>query len=284
MEKLVKTSENFFIDPDYIEAFKLAGILNIDTVFAFSGGESLHKENLGGYRTRIMFEACEPVRKFFLKRYEHTPKIRQLRNWLAHRERKSTMAYDVEPAARLAAVGINTPKTVACGSEWAGLFERRSFVITEQVPHGCSLEKRLPKSFMRKNDEAIGDRKKFIDSLADFARQFHTSGYRHRDFYLCHIFYSDNGKFTLIDLNRVFRPKLLSRRYHVKDIAQLYYSAPAAVFSRTDRLRFYLRYAERKKLRGNDKIFIKKVKAKAERMARHDLRHSRNVPFASRQL
>ena len=84
----------------------------------------------------------------------------------------------------------------------------------------------------------------------------------------------------LIDLQRVFKPWVLRERFRVKDISQLYYSAPAKYFSRADRLRFYRRYSGKKKLGAADKRFIRKVNARAGRMAVHDAKHGRAVGFA----
>ncbi|MHC4105705.1 MAG: lipopolysaccharide kinase InaA family protein, partial [Planctomycetota bacterium] len=125
-------------------------------------------------------------------------------------------------------------------------------------------------------------RRNFIAQLASFIRKFHDTDYRHRDLYLSHIFYSDSGIFYLIDLARAFKPIIRGRRFRIKDIAQLYYSAPAMYFSRTDRLRFYLNYIGfEDKLTSKDKTFIHRVIKKARRMARHDIKHGREVPFES---
>jgi len=123
-------------------------------------------------------------------------------------------------------------------------------------------------------------RRVFVTQLAAFVRKFHQTGYRHRDLYFSHIFYTKTGDFYMIDLARAFKPALLARRFQIKDIAQLYYSAPGSHFSRSDRVRFYLAYTARRRLAAEDKTFIRKVIAKANRMARHDRRHGRNVPFA----
>ena len=115
--------------------------------------------------------------------------------------------------------------------------------------------------------------------LAAFVRKFHETNYRHRDLYFAHIFLDNAANFHLIDLARAFKPNLLSRRFQVKDIAQLYYSAPGKYFSKTDRLRFYLAYTGRTRLSGKDKAFIRNVINKAKRMARHDIKHGRVVPY-----
>ena len=68
--------------------------------------------------------------------------------------------------------------------------------------------------------------------------RFHDTGFRHCDLYFSHIFLGEGGKLYLIDLQRVFKPVLFKERFRVKDIAQLYYSAEAKYFSRSDRLHF----------------------------------------------
>ena len=129
--------------------------------------------------------------------------------------------------------------------------------------------------------ENLKMRRAFIARLASFVRKFHETNYRHRDLYFSHIFHSDSGEFYLIDLARAFKPVALAERFRKKDIAQVHYSAPAKYFSRTDRLRFYLGYTGRRKLTKKDKVFVRKVINKAKRMARHDIKHARPVPFAS---
>ena len=62
------------------------------------------------------------------------------------------------------------------------------------------------------------------------ARRFHAAGYNHRDLYCCHFFVKEPepGRFEirLIDLQRVQRRRRFRRRWIVKDLAQLAYSAP----------------------------------------------------------
>ncbi len=78
-------------------------------------------------------------------------------------------------------------------------------------------------------------KRNFLERLAAFIKKFHETGYRHRDLYLAHIFYGDSGEFYLIDLARAFKPRLFEERYRVKDLAQLYYSAPKRYFTMCDR-------------------------------------------------
>ncbi len=280
-QNFIEVAEGFFADSDYVQPLAELGLDCIDAVFSFEGDRNLAKDNLAKHRTRIQFTLGATGGVCFLKRYDSPPPFDQMRNWLDHLRWASTAAYDRLPTGQLNAAGIKTAKVIAYGEQWAGLFEKRSFVITEKIPNAHSLEQKLPEySYGSCPFEKVDRKRRFIERLADFARQFHETGLRHRDFYLCHIFMTDNEEFYLIDLQRTFKPILFDKRFRIKDIAQLYYSAPGNVISRADRLRFYRHYTGRKKLTRSDRFFIGRLKARAWRMADHDIRHGRDVPFA----
>ncbi len=280
-KKFVKISEDFFADADYVEALGKVGLTSIDDVFGFDGGQSLHKAKLAKHRSRVQFELDGPGGTVFLKRYDRVPILTQVKNWLHHHRRASTSSFDRLGAKELADCGIKTPETIAWGEQWAGCFERRSFIMTLKIPQAESIERKLPDFFYEeRTGRNLKQRIAFITGLADFVKRFHESGFRHCDLYFSHVFLSEEGELYLIDLQRVFGPMLLKERFRAKDIAQLYYSAPAQYFSRADRLRFYLRYTGGGKLTGADKRFIRKVNSRARRIARHDAKHGRAVGFA----
>ena len=281
----IETSKSFFIDSDYKTAFSKSGLTSIEAVFSFDAAKNLTKSNLARFRSRLQFEIDSPQlpssTTVFMKRYDRPPVFVQVKNWLSHHNRRSNALREFEAANKLTAAGINTPKVVSYGEQWSIIFEERSFIITEKIPDAESLERKLPDCFNGPaTTENLKLRRNFIVQSAAFIRKFHETNYRHRDLYFSHIFYSDTGEFYLIDLARVFGPLVLRRRFQIKDIAQLYYSAPGKHFSKTDRMRFYMAYTGQKRLTKKDKIFIRKVINKAERMARHDIRHGRVVPFA----
>ena len=287
LRRFAETSTSFFVDPDYRKPLAGQGLTSIDAVFSFNAAENLAKKNLAGFRSRLQFQIESPAwpqpTTVFLKRYDSPPVMVQLKNWLAHRKRISCGFVESESARRLAAAGVRTPKTIAYGEQWEGPFEKRSFVITEKIPAAEALERKLPECFDEKpTGKNLIRRRQFIAQLADFIKKFHETNYRHRDLYFSHIFYDDNGRFFLIDLARAFKPMVLGPRFRIKDIAQVFYSAPGRHFSNTDRLRFYLGYAGRKKkLTGNDKVFIRHVINKVKRMERHNIKHGIEVPFKS---
>lgn len=272
-----------FVARSFRDAFSRLGLTSLDAVFAFDTGRDLAKPNIGRFRRRLQLEAIpagsqQPV-KLFLKCYDRPPLARQVGNWLSQHGRRSFASAEREAIEQLAAAGVNTPHIVACGEQWGILFERRSFLMTEEIRGSQSLEQRLPKCFDGVSTPAVlRTRREFIRRLAEFIRRFHATGRRHRDLYLAHIFCSDIGEFCLIDLARASRP-FLQRRFQIKDIAQLHYSSPAGSFSRTDRLRFYLTYAGCRRLLPQDKAFLRAVAAKASRMARHNAKHGGSPPF-----
>ena len=285
-------STDCYIDAEYRQAFIDAGLGNIEDVFEFTGGKQLIKSNIGSFRTRIQFDIPGMDGCFFMKRYTNPPISKQVKNWLSHGKHASMAHFDHSAADELSKAGINTPKTIAFGEQWNGFFEKKSFCITEQIPNAEALERQLPDCF--KNDspdkstpessirsEKLNKRRQFICDLAEFVRKFHDTGFRHRDLYLSHIFYDDRRMFHLIDLARCFKPAILSKRYRVKDIAQLFYSAPGSIFTHADRMRFYKALACVRKIKSSDKLFIRKIIRKANRIATHDIKHGRKVPFAT---
>ncbi len=273
-------TKGFFVREDCRKTLEKMSLLSLEDVFDFNGGENLHKNNLSTHRSRVKFKADDGGGFMFMKRYKQTPVLRQIRNWISHKNRALTADYDRLSSEELSAAGINTPKTIAYGGRWKGVFEDCSFYICREIEDADSLERKLPDCFTNeKKGELVNEKKQFICALAEFVKKFHDTGFRHRDLYLAHIFYGSNGKFHLIDLHRCFRPGFLSKRFLVKDIAQLFYSAPGKYVSNCDRMRFIRSYFRTNKLAEEHKKLIRQVLRKSWRMARHDMKHGRNVPF-----
>ena len=277
----IKISDSFTVDPDFKNSLSDMNLNSIDDIFSLDTAKNLNKKNLARFRSRLEFEIGPPhPTTLFLKRYDNPPISAQLKNWISGHSRKSLGFLEFETTENLSQSGINTPETVAYGEQWNLFFEKRSFIITKKIPDAEALERKLPDCFQDKTTaENIKQRKIFIVELAEFIRKFHETNYRHRDLYFAHIFHDDKGNFFLIDLARAFKPILQSRRFQIKDIAQLYYSAPGKYFSQADRLRFYLHYTNREKINLRDKIFIRKVLNKVQSMVKHDKKHGRNAPF-----
>ncbi len=94
-------------------------------------------------------------------------------------------------------------------------------------------------------------------------RRLHAAGYNHRDLYCCHFFVKDAAhaprEIRLIDLQRVERRRWFRRRWLVKDLAQLAWSAPSCCIKRTHKMAFIREYLGVAKLRRADKRLIRSV-------------------------
>lgn len=274
-----KLSKGFFADPVYIPALEKLSLTTLDAVFIHEDVQPLNPGPLPPHRSRVCFSLPDgPV--VYLKRYCNPPKGEQIINWFQHRRRAATAEYDRQPTEALTAAGVSVPHTIAYGAEWNGLFEKRSFIMIREIANGKPLEEELPSCLTESSPvQSARQRRAFLENMADFIRRFHETGYRHRDLYLSHVFFDPQETFHLIDLQRLFQPLLLKERFRTKDIAQLHFSSPAEFITRTDRLRFYLRYVQKKKLTARDRRFLRNVTAKARRMARHDLKRGKEVPY-----
>jgi len=121
-------------------------------------------------------------------------------------------------------------------------------------------------------NNSFAQKKEMIRRVAWLARRFHEQGWRHRDFYLCHLFTGAVGgrqRLSIIDLQRVFRPRWRARRWQVKDLAQLNYSA-VRFFSRAMRLYFFREYLGVTRLDVEQKDLLRRVLRKTASIARHD--------------
>lgn len=266
-----------------------AGIRSINDVFELSEGKNLTKPGLASYRDRIRLTlrgADGGERACYLKRYRRPPLIEQLRRMREHDRRDSSAKREAHFIKRLSLLGIPTMHCLAWGQEMNGPWERRSFIITEEIA-GESLEKLVGRlsstpAVSRCLTEAISprDRHEIIRQLAIIARQLHQHRLFHRDLYLSHVFLTRNADggivLRLIDLARMIEKPLLRERWVIKDLAALNYSSPSPLVTRADRMRFLYHYCCAAECRLSlrliwpDKL-AKKVMRRTARMARHDL-------------
>ena len=272
-QQFVEASSGFFVDRRYRRPLAEVGLNCLDEAASFGGGENLTKDGLPSFRSRSRFQAGDPKVTFYLKRYVDTAAPLPRRLAEALRLCRDMGQREAMVIRRLKAAGVNVPKVVCYGGEHRFLLAQKSFVITEGIARAHSLESRLPDCLSRRaRSRNTAGRREFIRKLAQFIKDFHDTGFRHRDLYFSHIFVNDRGEFFLIDLARAFRPVIFTRRWTAKDLAQLCYSAPASNFSLSDRLRFYKYYRRRRRLEPGDRALIRRVVRKTRKMAGHDIR------------
>lgn len=171
---------------------------------------------------------------------------------------------------RLNQISIATMNVVGFGQRGWNPAKIQSFIITEDLRETISLEEFCLE--WTDSPPAHSIRRALIKEVARIASVMHSSGISHRDFYLCHFLLHKEAKYfpklSLIDLHRAIIQKRLSRRWIIKDIAGLYYSAMQIGLSKRDLLRFALHYsAEDKELAYRNNIeFWAQVEKRADNM------------------
>ena len=210
---------------------------------------------------------------FYLKRYP-------IVSWWQRR----WAALDTFPGTRefsnlrkVAALGIAVPETLAVGAN------RRhpcvSLFATRELRGYLPLHQFIP-SALRNPNRSPSVLRTLTIRLAQIARSLHAADLYHRDFYLCHFFARETTdgalEVILIDLARLKHSHW--SRWRVKDLAQLLFSSDVHGITRTERLRFFLRYLQIGRLDAPSRKLLARVTAKAERYRRHNEKHQR-VPL-----
>lgn len=148
-------------------------------------------------------------------------------------------------------LGIGTMQIAGYGEIGRNPATRRSFVITDALSDTMSLE--YVGEQWRARPPSVRSKRALLDKLADIAATMHRSGMNHRDFYLCHFLldagfgshnsYTPDMPIYLIDLHRAQLRRKTPKRWLIKDLGSLYFSASRVPLTRRDRLRFICRYS-----------------------------------------
>ena len=215
-------------------------------------------------------------RTFFLKKHRLRSWWNRWRAKLGLPPRVSAGREEARNIRKLEAAGIPCMELAAYG-ERAGQDGRlESFLLTPELEGFMQLDDFLRARFEPLRGEGKEPRNahllRLTDCVAAIAKQFHEAGFNHRDLYCCHFFVRErsSGDFEirLIDLQRVQHRGRLRRRWLVKDLAQLAYSAPRDRIKCTQKMAFIRKYLGVSKLRPEDKRLIREVLAKQHAMER----------------
>lgn len=219
---------------------------DLDAVFAIDG-QVVALDSLTRTLRVEIGDRCYYVKRYAglgkkpLRRLFATPRVRSEWQNLQH----------------FAAWGIPTAPLVAHGLERkAGRFLRGA-LVTAEIPDTADLAR-----LARAHDPCLKSRSWVSGvsrQLADIARRLHGHRFAHGDFKWRNLLVDAAGRLYLIDCpsGRFWRPPFLEFRI-VKDLACLDKVARYHL-SRTQRLRFYLDYAQKRKLEAADKRRIRKI-------------------------
>lgn len=219
----------FSCDKPLMDAIIAAGLDTVEGAFAYSAGQRLDKPGLGS-RTRIrltLTDSAGAAHRLYLKRYGPVGAIRRLGRLFARGRRAGRAMTEYENILAARRAGVPTMQAVGFGEQRDALGELRGYIIVTAVD-GDAMSRRGCEFFDRHADQPqVAEA--FTGKLLGLVCSLHRAGMAHRDLYAAHVFlHEHDGTFdlSLIDLARVFCPRLRPRRWLVKDLAALKYSMP----------------------------------------------------------
>lgn len=171
---------------------------------------------------------------------------------------------------RLKLLNIPTQTILGYGARGKNPARIESFLLTQELPVEQSLEQVCAQWDIQ--PPTFTFKKELLQQLAHIAKTLHTNGINHRDFYLCHFMLkmpSDALKLYLIDLHRAQMRTRTPRRWVLKDLAGLYFSAKAVKLTQRDLLRFIKNYRNQQSLRKilqHEMAFWQKVKHRGDQL------------------
>ncbi len=183
----------------------------------------------------------------FLKRHSGVGWLEIGKNLLSGRLPVLGAGNEFRAARALLAAGVSVPEPVGYGERGDNPATRESFILSIAVEPSISLED-LARAWRDKRP-AAADRWRLLAEVADMVAAMHSTGVNHRDLYICHFLMHPDSfpaapELTLIDLHRAQVRTSVPRRWLVKDLGALWFSAADTLPTRRDAFRFIRRYAK----------------------------------------
>ena len=210
---------------------------------ARASGNDVYRSKEG--RKTLRFDWQE--RSWFLKHHNGIGWGEIFKNLLQGRLPILGAANEYHAVLALQALGVDTMSIGAYASQGMNPSKVHSMIVTEDLVGTISLEDYC--ADWANKPPPFATRVKLLRKLADSAGRMHRAGINHRDFYLCH-FHLDTSTLEdysprchLIDLHRAQIRARIPRRWQIKDLAGLYFSALDSGLSRRDVLRFIAHYS-----------------------------------------
>lgn len=259
----VSSAANLRITARYRQALQRARLDSFEALLTTSDGHLMRRlRDRENWRLDLA-ETDGTVRRAYLKRHRQRSLTTRLRSLLGLGPGRTAGRVEADYIERLDGQGVPTMALMAFGERLRRDGTLESFLLTEELTGFTQLDLFLEDRFRSADARTSQDLRELIGRVAALAGRFHRLGYNHRDFYTCHFFIRESpaGRFAvhLIDLQRVQRWPVFRRRWIVKDLAQLAYSAPAFCIGPTQRMRFLRHYLGVGRLRPCDKRLIRSV-------------------------
>ena len=230
-------------------------------------------ENVTRKKGRTVVKTSFGGKTYYLKRHFGMKLKDALMEYWRHGRRMSNARLEWKAMQTADSLGIPNTPFRAFGEKFKGWREKNSFLLTEALPPGRTVEDH----FRAGIELTLSEKIRLAKRIAGIARKLHSAGYTHKDFYLGHFYVvgdlKGEYKLHLLDLQRLCKGAKLLNRWSLKDMTALYFSAlpflENSLITRTDMLRLYLAYVKRGKLEEQDKKFLAKLFLKEKKIAAH---------------
>lgn len=259
--------------------------LRDDLARAWRGDPFLHAQQQGGEIFRDK-EGRRTLRfaidghGYFLKLHQGVGWGEVVKNLVQGRLPVIGARNEYEAIRALERLGIDTLGVAGFGVRGRNPARQLSFLVTDELTNIVSLE-----DFCRawpQQPPPAALKRALIRRLAGISRVLHGAGINHRDYYLCHFLLDVSApvdaesiahrKLHLIDLHRAQIRARVPRRWRVKDLGALYYSALDIGLTRRDVLRFLRVYFDvpLRQLLAREASLLAQIKARAGAIYRRD--------------
>ena len=200
-------------------------------------------------KTRRTFRVELEGKRYFVKRHLGVGWLEIFKNLLMGKLPVLGALNEYRALIRLKQLGVATMTPAACGCRGRDPAHLESFLITGELAGMVDLETLCAE--WRSSPPPSQLRHDLIRAVAESARKMHLGGVNHRDCYICHYLTPREGidfgkRVYVIDLHRAQLRRRVPRRYLVKDLGGLCFSAFDAGLTRRDAWRFIRIYSGRK--------------------------------------
>jgi lipopolysaccharide core heptose(I) kinase len=259
------------VAPDFRTLLDRNRLASFDEIMTVPGEETVRA--FPGRNTVRLSLAREDggVQIAYLKRYsrDYLSTWKLLLRWIGWPGARDEAMGEWQSIAELRKRDFGTAVPIALGQRRVCGVTIESFLMTAQIDGGVQAD-------LHCRDSTPSARRALAREIADLSRRFHATGFVHKDFYLGHVFLVANDgahRLSLIDLQRARRPRRFHRRWLVKDLGALAYSALKVGASRRDLMSFFKRYRGVKRLDPQDKALAREVLGRVKRLSRHRPKH-----------
>ena len=233
-------------DESFVEALVALKFDTMPGVFSYAG-EGYLRTHAKHDNFHIVKTIGSRAYDLFLKRHEGLEVKESLKFLMARDPFASPGRREWDNIQRLESLGIATMPPVAYGEDRGVPLLRRSFLVTRRIPSAVPMDDYMKEHFaVCTSGAALREKRALLWDLGGLVRKLHSAGLTHMDLYLNHVFVKGApGKdkvLHLIDLQRVARRWIFKRRWIVKDLAAVIYSARHVPLSTTDLARVFTAY------------------------------------------